>query len=55
MKKVEMKMTLKKMIFLFITINMLLNGVSYAHILIDLGCLCFGMVIKKTVEQNKLK
>ena len=48
-------MTLKEMIFLFITIDMLLNGVLYAHTLIDSRCLCFSMVTKKTVEQNKLK
>ena len=55
MKKAEVKMALKKMIFLFITINMLLNRVLYAHTLVDSKCLCFGMMIKKTVEQNKLK
>ena len=48
-------MVLKKMISLFITINTLLNEVLYTHILVDSECLCFGMVIKKTVEQNKLK
>ena len=55
MKKAEMKMILKKMIFSFITIDMLLNGVSYTHTLVNSGCLCFGMMTKKTVEQNKLK
>ena len=48
-------MTLKKMTSSFITINMLLNRVSYIHTLIDSECLCFGMVIKRTVEWNKLK
>ena len=48
-------MTLKKMIFLFIIINTLLNRVLYTHILINSECLCFDMMIKKTVEQNKLK
>ena len=38
-----------------ITINMLLNGVSYTYALVDSGCLCFGMMTKKTVEQNKLE
>ena len=55
MKKAEVKMILKEMIFLFITIDMLLNRVSYTHILVDLRCLCFGMMTKKTVKQNKLK
>ena len=55
MKKAEMKMTLKKIIFSSIIINTLLNKVSYAHILIDSECLCFNMITKKTVEQNKLK
>ena len=34
---------------------MLLNKVLYTHILINSKCLCFDMIIKKTVEQNKLK
>ena len=55
MKEAEMKMTLEKITSLPITINMLLNRVSYTHTLIDLKCLCFSMVTKKTVEQNKLK
>ena len=48
-------MTLKKMIFSSITINTLLNEVLYTHILIDSGCLCFDMMTKKTMEQNKLE
>ena len=55
MKEAEVKMTLKKIIFSFITIDMLLNRVLYTHTLVDLRCLCFDMMIKKTVEQNKLK
>ena len=55
MKEIEMKMILKKMIFSFITINMLLNRVLYTHILINLKCLYFSMMTKKTVKQNKLK
>ena len=55
MKKTEMKMTLKKITSLFITINTLLNRVSYTHILVNSECLCFGMMTKKTAEQNKLK
>ena len=54
-KKAEVKTALKKIISLFITIDTLLNEILYAHTLIDLGCLYFSMVIKKTVEQNKLK
>ena len=50
-----MKMILKKIIFSFITINTLLNKVLYIYTLIDSECLCFSMVIKKTVKQNKLK
>ena len=50
-----MKMVLKKIISLSITINTLLNGILYTHILVDLECLCFGMVTKKTMEWNKLK
>ena len=50
MKEAEVKMVLKKMISSFITINMLLNRVSYIHILIDLKCLCFDMMTKKIVE-----
>ena len=48
-------MALKEMIFSFITINMLLNEISYTHALVDLECLCFDMMTKKTVKQNKLK
>ena len=48
-------MILKKMIFLFITINTLLNGVLYVYALVDLKYLCFGIITKKTVKQNKLK
>ena len=48
-------MALKKMTFSFITINMLLNGILYTHTLVDSECLCFGMMTKKTVKQNKLK
>ena len=55
MKKAEVKMALKEMISPSITIDMLLNGVLYAHTLVDLECLCFGMVTKKTVEWNKLE
>ena len=55
MKKAEVKMVLKEMTFSPIIINTLLNGVSYTHTLINLRCLCFNMVTKKTVEQNKLK
>ena len=55
MKKAEMKITLKKMTFSFITINILLNKVLYVYILIDLKCLCFDIMIKKTVKWNKLK
>ena len=40
---------------LFITIDTLLNGILYTHTLIDSKCLCFDMMTKKTVEQNKLK
>ena len=50
-----MKMILKKIIFLFIIIDTLLNGVLYIHILINSECLCFNMMTKKTVKQNKLK
>ena len=50
-----MKMTLKKIISSFITIDILLNEVLYAHTLVDSECLCFGMMTKKTVEWNKLK
>lgn len=55
MKKTEVKIILKEITFLFITINTLLNEISYTHILIDLECLCFNMMIKKIVKQNKLK
>ena len=55
MKKAKVKMTLKKMIFPSITINMLLNEVLYIHILINLKCLYFGIMTKKPVKQNKLK
>ena len=55
MKKAEVKMTLKKIIFLFITIDILLNRILYIHILINLKCLYFNIMIKKTVKQNKLK
>ena len=48
-------MALKKIIFSFITIDILLNRVSYTHILVDSECLYFGMITKKTVKQNKLK
>ena len=48
-------MALKKMTSSFIIINTLLNEVLYTHALIDSGCLCFGMVTKKTVEWNKLE
>ena len=48
-------MVLKEIISSFITIDTLLNEVSYTHTLVDLECLCFGMMTKKTVEQNKLK
>ena len=54
-KETEVKTALKEMTSLSIIINMLLNGVSYTHTLIDSECLCFGMVTKKTVKQNKLK
>ena len=54
-KEAEVKMTLKRIIFLFITIDMLLNKILYTHILIDLRCLCFDMMIKRIVKQNKLK
>ena len=50
-----MKITLKKMTFLLIIIDMLLNGISYTYTLIDSEYLCFGMMTKKTVKQNKLK
>ena len=43
------------MTFSLITINTLLNRVLYTHILINSECLCFDMMIKKTVEWNKLK
>ena len=43
------------MISSLITIDTLLNRISYAHILVNLRCLCFNMMTKKTVEQNKLK
>ena len=55
MKKAEMKITLKKMIFLFITINILLNRVLYIYTLINSEYLCFDMIIKKIVKWNKLK
>ena len=48
-------MVLKEIIFSFITIDMLLNGVSYTHTLVYSECLCFGMVTKRTVKWNKLK
>ena len=54
-REAEVKTALKKMTSLSITIDMLLNGVSYTHTLVNSGCLCFGMMTKKTVEQNKLK
>ena len=54
-KKTKVKTVLKEIIFPFITIDMLLNGVLYTHILVDSECLCFGMMTKKTVEWNKLK
>ena len=54
-KEAEVKTALKKTIFLFITINTLLNEVLYTHILIDSKCLCFNIMIKKTVEWNKLE
>ena len=54
-KKAEVKTALKEMISPLITINTLLNEVLYTHILVDSECLYFGMMIKKTVEQNKLK
>ena len=50
-----MKMALKEIIFSLITIDTLLNGILYIHILIDLKCLYFDMMTKKTVEQNKSK
>ena len=50
-----MKIILKKMISSFITIDMLLNEVLYTHILMNLECLCFSMITKKTMKQNKLK
>ena len=43
------------MIFSFITIDMLLNEILYIYILVDSECLCFNIMIKKTVKQNKLK
>ena len=55
MKKTEVKMILKEMIFPFITINTLLNKVSYTHILINSECLYFDIIIKRTVKQNKLE
>ena len=54
-KKAEVKIVLKKMIFSFIIINMLLNEVLYTYILIDSECLCFNIMIKKIVKWNKLK
>ena len=54
-KKAEVKTALKKMIFSFIIIDILLNEVLYAHILVDSKCLCFSIMIKKTVKQNKLE
>ena len=55
MKKAEVKTAQKKMISLSITIDMLLNKVSYIHTLIDSECLCFDMMTKRTVEWNKLE
>ena len=54
-KETEVKTVLKEMTSSPITIDMLLNGVLYTHILVDSECVCFGMVTKKTVEQNKLE
>ena len=55
MKEAEVKMALKEIIFSFITIDTLLNGILYVYTLVDSECLCFDIMIKKTVEQNKLK
>ena len=54
-KKIEIKTALKEIIFSLIIINTLLNRVLYAYTLVNSECLCFGMMIKKTVEWNKLK
>ena len=54
-KETEVKTVFKKITLSFITIDMLLNKISYIYILVNLKCLCFNMIIKKTVKQNKLK
>lgn len=54
-KENDIKIVLKKIIFSFTTINMLLNEVLYTYILVDSKCLCFSIMIKKTVKQNNLK
>ena len=54
-KKAKIKTMLKEMIFSFITIDTLLNKVSYVHTLVNLEYLCFSIMTKKTVKQNKLK
>ena len=55
MKETEVKMTLKEIISSFIIIDTLLNKVLYTHTLVDSECLCFDIITKKTVKQNKLK
>ena len=50
-----MKTALKEKTFLFITINILLNKVLYIYIFINSNCLCFNIMIKEIVKQNKLK
>ena len=49
-KEIEVKTMLKEIISSFIIIDTLLNEILYAHILVDLRCLCFNMMIKKIVK-----